>query len=70
MAVESTPLVSGRTLFVRNLPYGTSDKELESAFCECGLLKSCFTVKEKGAHQKECKLVQQMNNFTDHFRPC
>ena len=48
MAAQS---VSDKTLFVRNLPYGTSDKELEAVFCEYGQLKSCFTVKEKGAHQ-------------------
>ena len=53
MTEESTRVVSGKTLFVRNLPYRTSDGELESAFCEYGSLKSSFTVKEKGAHQKE-----------------
>ena len=47
----ATQSVSDKTLFVRNLPYGTSDKELEAVFCEYGELKSCFTVKEKGAHQ-------------------
>ena len=51
MAVENTRSVSDKTLFVRNLPYGTSDKELEAVFCEYGPLKSCFTVKEKGVHQ-------------------
>ena len=49
--MESTRSVSDKTLFARNLPYGTSDKELEAVFCEYGELKSCFTVKEKGAHQ-------------------
>ena len=47
----ATQSVSDKTLFVRNLPYGTSDKELEAVFCEYGELKSCFTVKEKGGHQ-------------------
>ena len=51
MAVEDTRSVSDKTLFVRNLPYGTSDKELEAVFSEYGPLKSCFTVKEKGVHQ-------------------
>ena len=51
MAVENTRSVSDKTLFVRNLPYRTSDKELETVFCEYGPLKSCFTVKEKGVHQ-------------------
>ena len=36
------------TLFVRNLPYTTSDSELERLFGKYGSLKVCFTVKEKG----------------------
>ena len=37
-----------KTLFVRNLPYTTTDAELEKAFGHYGQINSCFTVKEKG----------------------
>ena len=37
-----------RTLFVRNLPYTTTDDRLTSAFAKYGAIKSCFTVKDKG----------------------
>ena len=37
-----------RTLFVRNLPYSTSDDQLSSVFVKYGAIKSCFTVKDKG----------------------
>lgn len=39
-----------KTLFVRNLPYTTTDAELEKAFGHYGQINSCFTVKEKGKH--------------------
>ena len=37
-----------RTLFVRNLPYSTTDDQLTSVFAEYGAVKTCFTVKNKG----------------------
>ena len=37
-----------KTLFVRNLPYSTTDEVLESVFSPYGELKRCFVVKEKG----------------------
>ena len=37
-----------KTLFVRNLPYTTSDKLFEDAFSEYGPIKRCFVVKDKG----------------------
>ena len=37
-----------KTLFVRNLPYTTTDKELEDAFSEYGPIKRSFVVKDKG----------------------
>ena len=40
-----------RNLFVRNLPYSTSDDQLSAVFGKYGAIKSCFTVKEKGALQ-------------------
>ena len=42
-----------RTLFVRNLPYSTSDAQLSSVFEKYGGIKSCFTVKDKGGLQIE-----------------
>ena len=48
-AKESTEKREGRrTLFVRNLPYSTSDEDLKSVFEKYGTIKSCFTVKDKG----------------------
>lgn len=40
--------MTSKTLFVRNLPYSTSDLQLEELFSRHGPLKACFTVKEKG----------------------
>ena len=37
-----------KNLFVRNLPYTTTDKELEDAFSEYGPIKRSFVVKDKG----------------------
>ena len=39
---------SKKTLFVRGLPYSTSDADLEESFSECGPVKTCFTIKETG----------------------
>ncbi|KAK3696107.1 hypothetical protein RRG08_061882 [Elysia crispata] len=37
----------GKTLFVRNLPYTTTNESLEKIFSDVGPLKSCFVVKDK-----------------------
>ena len=37
-----------KTLFVRNLPYTATDKELEEAFSEYGPIKRSFVVQDKG----------------------
>ena len=37
-----------KTLFVRHLPHDATIEQLESVFSECGPLKRCFIVKEKG----------------------
>ncbi len=37
-----------RTLFVRNLPFSTTNDKLEELFGEVGPLKKCFVVKDKG----------------------
>ena len=42
-----------KTLFVRNIPFSTTDSQLEAAFSQHGELKSCFTVKEKGIIGKQ-----------------
>ncbi len=44
----SQKMSASKTLFVRNLPYSTSDTQLEELFSGHGQLKACFTVKEKG----------------------
>ncbi|GFS08779.1 RNA-binding protein 28 [Elysia marginata] len=36
-----------KTLFVRNLPYTTTNESLEKVFSDAGPLKSCFVVKDK-----------------------
>ena len=42
-----------KTLFVRNLPYSTTDEVLESVFSPYGELRRCFVVKEKGKKLKK-----------------
>lgn len=46
--VDSKGNVSKICIFVRNLPYSTTDEELEAVFKRYGALVSCFTVKDKG----------------------
>ena len=45
--------VSAKTLFFRNLPYRTTDSELEQACARYGTIKACFTVKDKGEWGEE-----------------
>ena len=40
---------SDKTVFIRRLPYDLTDKALEEAVTHIGPVKSCFTVKERGA---------------------
>ncbi|XP_061195663.1 RNA-binding protein 28-like [Saccostrea echinata] len=42
-----------KTLFVRNLPFSTTNDKLESLFSEVGPTRSCFVVKEKDS--QKCK---------------
>ena len=37
-----------KTLFVRNLPYSTTNEQLERLFSDIGPIKRCFVVKSKG----------------------
>ena len=48
MADASEKHGKSKTLFVRNLPYSTTNDSLEKVFSDVGPLKSCFVVKEKG----------------------
>nr|XP_054774952.1 RNA-binding protein 28-like isoform X2 [Lytechinus pictus] len=47
----STAHVSS-TLFIRNLPYSATTKDLESLFGEIGPLKQCFVVTDRGVKDK------------------
>ena len=38
----------GKTLFIRNLPFSTSNEDLEKVFSDIGPLKTCFVVSDKG----------------------
>lgn len=40
--------ISKICLFVRNVPYNTTDSQLEDAFKAYGPLRACYTVKDKG----------------------
>jgi len=39
---------SWKTLFVRNLPYSTTNEQLEQLFSDFGPIKRCFVIKNKG----------------------
>ena len=45
-----THRASDKTVFIRRLPYNLTDKALEEAVSHIGPVKSCFTVKERGAY--------------------
>ena len=42
--------MSCKKLFVGNIPYSTTDGDLEKAFNDHGEVKACFTVKEPGQY--------------------
>lgn len=48
MTADSKGSVSKICLFVQNIPYSTTDSELEEVFKAYGPLKACYTVKDKG----------------------
>jgi len=45
---EDRSVVSQKVLFVRNLPFSTTDKDLENIFSEIGPIKRCFVIRDKG----------------------
>ncbi|OWF46848.1 RNA-binding protein 28-like [Mizuhopecten yessoensis] len=51
MADEATHVRKSKTLFLRNLPYSTTNEKLEEIFGDIGPLKTCFVVKPKGAEK-------------------
>ncbi len=50
MAVKADGQHTCNTLFVRNLPFTTTDSELESIFGDVGPIRRCFVVKDKGEY--------------------
>lgn len=52
---EGRAVVSQKVLFVRNLPFSTTDQDLENVFSEIGPTKRCFVIRDKG--KKLCNLL-------------
>lgn len=50
---KNRAVVSQRVLFVRNLPFSTTDQDLEKLFSEIGPIKRSFVIRNKG--KKLCK---------------
>ena len=48
MADQPSSTITTKTLFVRNLPFTTTNAKLETAFEDYGPIKSCFVVKDPG----------------------
>ena len=42
-----------RTVFVRNLPFGVSQEELEELFSEIGPIRKVSVIKEKGSRKSD-----------------
>ena len=55
---EDTSATRRKTLFVRNLPFSTTDRQLEDAFGNYGPIKRCFVVKDRG------KIIFQNQAYT------
>ncbi|XP_033739405.1 RNA-binding protein 28-like isoform X2 [Pecten maximus] len=51
MAAATTHAWKSKTLFLRNLPFSTTNEKLEEIFGDIGPLKTCFVVKPKGAEK-------------------
>ena len=52
---EDRSLVSQKVLFVRNLPFSTTDQDLENIFSEVGPIKRSFVIRDKG--EKPVKII-------------
>ena len=48
-------IVSQKVLFVRNLPFSTTDQDLENIFSNVGPIKRCFVIRDKG--KKHCPCI-------------
>lgn len=58
---KNRAVVSQRVLFVRNLPFSTTDQDLEKLFSEVGPIKRCFVIRNKG--KKLCEILHVAYNF-------
>ena len=58
---KNRAVVSQRVLFVRNLPFSTTDQDLEKLFSEIGPIKRCFVIRNKG--KKLCKILHVAYKF-------
>lgn len=54
-------VVCQRVLFVRNLPFSTTDQDLEKLFSEIGPIKRCFVIRNKG------KKLRKILHVADKF---
>lgn len=45
---EKQPRLAKKVLFVKNIPYDTTDEEFEKAFSDVGPIRKCFLIREKG----------------------
>ena len=59
---KNRAVVSQRVLFVRNLPFSTTDQDLEKLFSEIGPIKRCFVIRNKG--KKLCEILHVAHKFS------
>lgn len=68
---EDRSVVSQKVLFVRNLPFSTTDQDLENLFSEVGPIKRCFVIRDKGEKPvSKRKLYTCFNDFNVLQRFC
>ena len=69
---ENRSVVSQKVLFVRNLPFSTTDQDLENLFSEVGPIKRCFVIRDKGrslsAFTIRARVVSDFHRF-ERFLP-
>ena len=61
---DDRAVVSQKVLFVRNLPFSTTDQDLENVFSEIGPIKRCFVIRNKG--KKLCNRLH-VDAFCKYF---